>query len=94
MGKIERQLIKFLLSCVRFYRRWISISLQPCCRFHPSCSEYALDVLNHQRLHRALYLIFKRIVRCRPGGGSGLDWPPVVTHLTSNEGCNHGSKTK
>lgn len=80
MGKIERQLTKALLWCIVQYRTWISISLLPCCRFYPSCSEYALNALQQKTLGQALALIAKRLLRCRPGGGSGLDWVPTASH--------------
>lgn len=80
MGKIERQLKCILHWCIKQYQTWISISLLPCCRFYPSCSEYALDALQQKNLGQALALITKRLLRCRPGGGSGLDWVPTVSH--------------
>ncbi|MBK1696725.1 membrane protein insertion efficiency factor YidD [Rhodovibrio salinarum] len=46
------------------------------CRFEPSCSNYGLEAV---RVHGALaggWLTLKRILRCRPGGGFGVDPVP------------------
>ncbi len=46
------------------------------CRFQPTCSKYALISLKTHPLHRALWLITKRICRCNPWGGHGHDPVP------------------
>lgn len=60
---------------VHFYRLCISPMLPRCCRYTPTCSQYALDAL---RLHgplRGSWLTLRRLLRCHPWGGSG--WDPV-----------------
>ena len=32
----------FMLALIRFYRKYISPNRPPCCRFIPTCSQYAL----------------------------------------------------
>jgi putative membrane protein insertion efficiency factor len=49
------------------------------CRFEPSCSEYAVECVHQHSVGRAIGLIAKRIVRCRPGGSYGFD--PVPSDL-------------
>jgi putative membrane protein insertion efficiency factor len=66
-----------LAQGVRGYRRWLSPLLPPACRFHPSCSHYALLALSTHRLPRALWLILTRLLRCQPLCRGGEDWPPV-----------------
>ena len=65
-----------LTLLVVFYRKAISPLLPKCCRYTPTCSEYALEAL---KIHGAAYgswLIFRRLLRCSPFGGSGYDPVP------------------
>jgi len=48
------------------------------CRFIPSCSQYAAEALEVHGLTRGTWLSIKRILRCRPGGGFGVDLVPEV----------------
>ena len=57
---------RFLMACVRFYRRRISPLFPPCCRYIPSCSEYALEALEKYGAANGLWLAVKRISRCHP----------------------------
>lgn len=50
--------------------------LGPCCRFYPSCSEYALDALEKYGFFYGNYLILKRILRCHPWCQGGFDPVP------------------
>ena len=36
---------KLLLAAIRFYRKGISPLRQPCCRFTPTCSQYAMEAI-------------------------------------------------
>ncbi len=57
---------RILLWMIRFYRKHISPLRQPCCRFIPTCSAYALEAVE---LHGALkggFLALRRILRCHP----------------------------
>ena len=36
---------KLLLGAIRFYRKNISPTRPPCCRFGPTCSQYALEAV-------------------------------------------------
>ncbi len=55
-----------LLAIVRFYRRFISPLRQPCCRFIPTCSEYALIAIERYGAAKGGKLAVKRICRCHP----------------------------
>ena len=71
-------IIKFVLrGLIRGYQLLISPLLGNCCRYHPSCSRYALDALETCRADHAIILIIKRIMRCHPWAEGGLD--PVPT---------------
>lgn len=64
---------RIVLAPVFGYRRWISPSLAPSCRFEPSCSAYAVHAVDRFGILRGLVLAIWRVARCNPLGGSGLD---------------------
>ena len=55
------------------YRRWLSPALPPRCRFHPSCSEYAVQSLERYGMIRGLVLASWRVLRCNPFSAGGVD---------------------
>ena len=46
------------------------------CRFVPSCSEYAIEAITNHGALRGTWLAVRRIGRCRPAGGRGVDPVP------------------
>ena len=70
-------MIKFLLFLIiKSYQLFISPLLGNNCRYYPTCSNYALKVIKEQNILFAVKLIFLRILKCNPWGGSGIDLPP------------------
>ena len=67
---------KVLMALVRFYRRYISPMRQPCCRFVPTCSQYALEALEKYGAVKGGWLAMKRILRCHPFCKGGYDPVP------------------
>jgi len=67
---------RFLLWLVRFYRRNISPMHQPCCRFIPTCSEYAMEAIQKYGAIKGGYLALRRILRCNPFCKGGYDPVP------------------
>lgn len=65
-----------LILLVRFYQKFISPYKPSCCRFTPTCSQYALEALRKHGPLKGSWLAFKRIIRCHPWGGSGYDPVP------------------
>lgn len=61
---------------VRAYRTLLSPWVGHGCRFHPTCSAYALEALEKHGAIRGTYLAIRRILRCHPWGGSGVDNVP------------------
>jgi putative membrane protein insertion efficiency factor len=55
-----------LLWLIRFYRGQISPTRPPCCRFLPTCSQYALEAVELHGAFRGGMLAFKRILKCQP----------------------------
>ena len=69
-------LARLLALPVHFYRLVVSPLLGSNCRFQPTCSAYALEALARHGALRGGWLALCRILRCRPGGGSGYDPVP------------------
>lgn len=61
---------------IRFYQCCLKPYLSPCCRFHPSCSTYALEVLKTHSVGKSIWLISKRLLRCQPFAKGGVDLVP------------------
>ena len=61
---------------VRFYRLVISPLIGSNCRYHPTCSSYALEALEKHGAMKGGKLAVKRILKCHPLGGSGIDNVP------------------
>lgn len=66
---------RLLLGGVRTYRRLTAGRPSPC-RFFPSCSAYALEALEVHGAGHGTWLTARRLGRCRPGGGHGIDLVP------------------
>ncbi len=64
------------IRAVLWYRRTFAGG-PPTCRFHPSCSSYALESLEVHGTPRGLWLTVRRLARCRPFGPSGVDPVPM-----------------
>ena len=61
---------------VRFYRLVISPLIGSNCRYHPTCSSYTLEALEKHGAIKGGRLAVKRILKCHPLGGSGIDNVP------------------
>ena len=57
---------RVMLWLIRLYRKYISPLRQPCCRFIPTCSEYALEAIEKYGALRGGWLAIRRICRCHP----------------------------
>ncbi len=68
---------KLLLRCIRFYREKISPLRAPCCRFIPTCSEYALEAVEKYGAVRGSILAAQRLARCHPFYRGGKIYDPV-----------------
>ena len=62
---------------VRFYRLVISPLIGSNCRYHPTCSSYTLEALEKHGVIKGGRLAIKRILKCLPLGGSGIDNVPA-----------------
>jgi putative membrane protein insertion efficiency factor len=66
----------FLLALIRIYKYAISPFLGPCCRYLPSCSEYAAEAVEKHGAFKGASLGLKRIFRCHPWNPGGIDTVP------------------
>ena len=63
------------LLMIRAYQALISPLFPSCCRFAPTCSQYAAEALSRHGVWRGLGLTLRRLVRCHPLHPGG--WDPV-----------------
>ena len=68
--------MKGMLVMLRFYKREISPMLPPCCRYTPTCSEYATQAVEKYGAVKGGWLAAKRILRCHPFHEGGYDPVP------------------
>lgn len=69
--------LAWILSlAVRAYRLTLSPWIGHHCRFKPTCSAYALEALARHGGLKGGWMALKRILRCHPWGGSGVDNVP------------------
>ena len=68
-----------LLAPIRFYSRFISRALPPRCKYHPSCSAYAVGAIRRYGVLRGLVLAGWRLLRCNPWSHGGVDHPEDQT---------------
>ena len=73
---------KILIGTISFYQNFISGLIGPCCRFHPTCSEYAIESLKSHVIIKVALLTLKRISKCHPWGSHGYD--PIQSKKIKN----------
>jgi uncharacterized protein len=67
-----------LLALLWVYRTFVSPALPPACRYHPSCSQYAVDAVRLHGPFRGTWLAVRRLLRCHPFAPGGPDPVPPV----------------
>ncbi len=67
---------RVLLWLISFYRRNISPLKPPCCRFIPTCSEYALQAIEKYGALKGGLLALRRVLKCHPFHAGGYDPVP------------------
>ena len=72
---------QLLIGIIRFYKKYISPPLPPACRFHPTCSVYAIQAIERFGVLRGGLLAVWRILRCNPFCKGGNDPVPETFRL-------------
>ena len=57
---------QLLLALIRMSQRHISPAFPPCCRFTPTCSQYALEAVEKYGAWKGGWLALRRVLRCNP----------------------------
>ena len=70
---MRRLLREAVLVPLHLYRRVISPLVRPHCRYHPSCSEYAVQAVREYGAVRGFVLAAWRVMRCNPWSAGGVD---------------------
>ena len=78
------------LVIFRGYQLFISPVLPGICRFHPTCSQYAVDAFTQYGFFKGAWLSLKRIGKCHPWGQAGLDpVPKQFKNHVEKTSCHH-----
>ena len=62
------------IAPVRVYQRAISPAIPRRCKYHPTCSEYAIAAVRRYGILRGLVLAAWRLLRCNPWSHGGVDF--------------------
>ncbi len=76
MGQIVGTMRKVICIPIKLYQYLLSPFIKPCCRFYPTCSQYALLAIEHHGISKGLWLAGRRLLRCHPWSAGGYD--PVL----------------
>lgn len=90
MKIINKILNIVILTLLKFYQACISPMFPGCCRFRPTCSEYAVQAFSKFDFITALVLTIKRLSKCHPFGKKGYD--PIPEHYSLHKHCKCKNK--
>lgn len=77
--------VKIFSLFIRAYQVCISPFKKPCCRFYPSCSNYALEAFKKHGPLKGGWYSFYRIIRCNPFNKGGYDPVPEKKNKKENK---------
>jgi hypothetical protein len=83
---MQKIAVTILIALLRLYRLLISPMLGSVCRFHPSCSQYALDAVESHGALRGSWLALRRVGRCHPWHAGGFDPVPPLKRESTHHG--------
>lgn len=67
---------RILIGLAKTYQLLVSPVLPQCCRYYPTCSSYAIEAIQTHGAFRGGWLAVRRVLRCHPWGGQGVDPVP------------------
>jgi putative membrane protein insertion efficiency factor len=67
---------RLLIGLIKLYQFLLSPFLGQNCRFHPTCSQYAVEAINEHGMLKGGYLSMRRIIKCHPFNEGGVDPVP------------------
>ncbi len=76
---------RIFIAAIRLYQRAISPYFPGCCRFRPTCSEYAATAIGRFGVIRGGWMAIKRIHRCSPFFEGGYDPVPLPGEDTEDK---------
>jgi len=62
-----------LVGVIKLYRNTFALMKLHCCRFYPSCSEYAIEAIERYGVLQGCSLSIRRLLRCHPFSAGGYD---------------------
>jgi uncharacterized protein len=90
-GSTPGQLLNFVpILLIKFYQSFISPLLGPSCKYHPTCSHYAIEAFRQHNFFYASWLTVWRVLRCNPFSKGGYD--PVPPKSVKSAGNSKDSK--
>ena len=63
-----------LIAPIRVYQRVVSPMFPRRCKYHPTCSQYAVDAIREFGVARGVVLASWRLLRCNPWSHGGVDY--------------------
>jgi putative membrane protein insertion efficiency factor len=70
---LKQVLEKALVFIIRIYQVLLSPLFSPCCRFHPTCSDYAILAIRRHGPFKGSFTALMRLLRCHPLHPGGYD---------------------
>ncbi|MCI1981815.1 MAG: membrane protein insertion efficiency factor YidD [Oscillospiraceae bacterium] len=67
---------RLLILAVRFYQKAVSPYKKPCCKYYPTCSNYAIQAIERFGALKGSLLALYRLLRCNPFSRGGYDPVP------------------
>jgi putative membrane protein insertion efficiency factor len=63
-----------VIAPIRLYQRAVSPALPRRCKYHPTCSQYAVQAVRRYGILRGVVLAAWRLLRCNPWSHGGVDF--------------------
>ena len=72
-------LSRLVIALIRLYQCTLAAIFGGHCRFHPTCSQYAIEAVRTHGVALGVWLGLKRVIKCHPWHRGGLDPVPPAT---------------